>query len=187
MIDVTTLREWVLDDPTDSSRDSILMQLEEQAVADVQTWTGRYFGPPEERSEYRSLRGYEFLLSEMPVVGEPITLSSWTGEEWEDELEEDFEVYPLSARDGARIRYPTGWWDETRVRVTYTAGYEQGEEPADVRGIVLYLVSERWNTRGKEGLQSETIGGYAYTATSSITDRGRVADFVKYWRHPVVA
>lgn len=189
MIPIGTLRDWVLDNASDTSKDSILLELEAGAVAHVEALTGRYFGEPAERTEYPTIHGHDLYLNELPIVtvATPITLASWNGEEWEDIATEDFILYPISARDGARIHYPTGWSYGTRVRVTYTAGYEEGDEPAQIRSAVLYLVSERWNARGKEGLQSESVGGYQYTMASAITDRGIVADLLAPWKRPVVA
>lgn len=157
MIPVEELREYVKATAAD---DAILEKIEAGAVAFVERMTGRYFGTPEEVTEILSgpIEGPLFLL-EAPAEDPALALEYFDGSAWGTV---DVSSYSL---DGEALwAAPSLWvYGSRNYRVTYTRGYASGVEPPDVRQLVMDLASLKWNTRGSEGMESETIGGYSYT------------------------
>jgi hypothetical protein len=83
------------------------------------------------------------------------------------------------------------WTRDYEYAVTYWRGYAAGDEPGDIRQLVLDLLAVKWGIRqsGGEGLRSETIGGYSWTRFGD-TDMDAVTGgwaTVHAWRRPVFA
>lgn len=194
MIDVSELID-LLDGATDADT-AELVELEKNAVAFIGTQTRRYFGPIEEYAEVLKGTGTQNLwLTDIAVDQIPadyydalvvsVVERRYAGNEGTPVL--DFEV---RVQDGeARLVRTNGavWTKDFEYTVTYWRGYAPGDEPADIRQLVLDLVTTRWNLRDLEGLKSESIGGYSYT-------RFEVGDLdieqqatIKAWRRLVVA
>ena len=153
---------------TGTSEDASLTLLEAGAVEFAQRYTGRYFGPVVVLVEYpRVYAGVMWLRAEprLDEYGEPETLlierRSSQGGEWEIVDVDDYEV------DGREIHLSAWYWPRgpRLVRVEYEAGYESGEEPADIRLAIVGLVARarRSLISGTGDKKSETIGGYSYT------------------------
>lgn len=146
---------------TTSADDAVLTALEQAAVEFVQNFTGRYFGPPDETTEifdgvYPSRALYPLEVpfgTPAPVLESRNSDNTWTAIDPVDYELIGSGFYPLSD-------FPTG---TRNIRITYTRGYEAGEEPADIRAAVINIVGAMYSARGSGGMKSETIGGYSYT------------------------
>jgi len=164
MFTVGELRTW-LEEP-DANAD-VLTKLEAAAVKAVELWTGRSFSASAERVDYLPGNGTNTLflkygpvsavteVVESAYVGATaVTVTGATESGW---------VF----QDGKLLRKGGyAWWADSSYRVTYTAGYAAGAEPADVRQAVLDLVGAGFRARGSEELQSESIGDYSYSKKS---------------------
>jgi hypothetical protein len=190
MISSHLLIEWLNANPADAP---LVMELEEQAVAYVQRATGRYFGPLGVVTEV--LRGSgtgRLWLSESPLkTGDPAGYVITVEEAYRpgDEpalLDADDYAVRASAFEGwLERRGGRTWRAGSEYHITYTRGYEEGGEPADIRRYVMAWVARQWSMRGKEGLQSEQIGGYSYTL-SKMSD-AEAESIIAQWRRPVIA
>jgi hypothetical protein len=148
---------------TTDDHDAVLTAVEAAVVAFVEGHTGRWFGAPAEFVGRFSGGVGVLWLAETPAADPaPVVETNDTGG-WVAVDGDDYEV------DGAALHHTgTGWPRGVRnIRVTYTAGYAPGEEPADIRGAVLDLVALRYRRLGKEGLSGESIGGYSYSVAAS--------------------
>lgn len=194
MISVTELASWVNADLTTAGVVSRLANLEAAAVAHVERVTGRHFGPVESVTEIirgnDACRGRLLYLRDLPAeVGGATTVTIEYGAIDADVLEADTDFLLrqsgteawLERTDGAR------WSSHYEYHVTYDRGYLPGAEPEEIRAYVLGWVAERWSLRGREGVLSESIGGYSISLTSRITDRGHLDALIAQWRRPVVA
>lgn len=135
MIPLTDLKDHLRLPQDHVAEDAYLAGLEQAAVAAVEAWTGRYFGPLEEVADqvYSGTGGDVIWIAEAdPQV---VAVEAWDGAAWQDVA--DFEV------DGFALYHTADAWERGRrnVRVTYTRGYAPGEEPADVRVAVMMLVA----------------------------------------------
>lgn len=178
----------------------VVRQMEEAAVAYVETQTRRYFGPRREVTEIVRGTGtsnlwlthgaQDFSLTDA-YVDVMITVDGRQYAGYSYEASTDFDAW---VRDGetALVRHNGGVWTKGyEYRVTYIAGYEEGQEPADIRSVVINLVKASWEARDTEGgLKSETLGGYSYTldvssAANSLSDLDIAT--IDAWRRLVVA
>ena len=153
--------------------DTIIADLIERAVAYVQSQTRRYFGDPRTISEYvTGLDSYDLHLPERArdpdvedsdetagiIVTERAQPSDAGTAVTSFQVRNTDDYFTILRRqDGALWRNP---WE---YEVQYTHGYEVNEGPKDVEALLLSLLALRVNLIGKEGMQSETIGGYSYT------------------------
>ena len=205
MISLAELREYVgITDPEDTSQDANLTAMEAAAVAYIQMYTQRYFGPPEEVEEIVEGEGRRRLYlrdipiepapdEDYPLSIEPLTVvdsRTWAGassvaiEETTYDLRRDgLEAYLV--RHGYRGRWECG----NEYIVTYWRGYWPGEEPADIRQLVKDMVKSKYLALTVEGLKSETIGGYSYTQFSprELETLGGAAGTLDLWRRLVFA
>lgn len=176
MISLADLKAYLGIDSDDTSEDAVLTTLEANAVAFIQTQTRRYFGPPEEFEEILTGDGSRTLwLSEQPIDA-PDDQYAIEGKVAVDEREypgadetalvagEDFEVR-TAGNEGRLVRLGSSgkWKCEYEYICTYWRGYPEGEEPKDIRQLVLDLVSTRRSIKGMEALRSETAPDYSYT------------------------
>jgi hypothetical protein len=167
----------------DASEDAILTELERNAVAFVQTQTRRYFGPPAPHVEYIMGTGTRHLwIPDLPLepeapepidppdpeAPEPEPLPRLTVAEYTQPGAEPVEVLDFDLRlfdvEAVAVRHGGVFWDARREYAAgYLRGYYAGEEPGDIRQLVMDLVSIKRTLRGSEGLRSESMGGYSYT------------------------
>ena len=195
MIDLTTLKEWLGIPATDTAHDALLTDLEAQAVEWVERQTGRYFGPPAETTEViRGTGARRLWLAEPPVSVAEVTEVVYPGgtETVIDPAGVNGYEVRVAGNEGWLVRRGGVWWPCYEYRVRYTRGYPTGQEPADIRQLVLDLVALRWSLRGKDGLQSESIGGYSYTRSAfHIADDGDLKSIpgalrtIQAWRRNV--
>lgn len=90
----------------------------------------------------------------------------------------------------ALVRTSGVWLRGAEYTVTYTRGYEEGNEPADIKRLVANLVKVGLDAMTTDaGLRSETIGGYSYsygnTDLSQLDDTDQMT--LDAWRRLVVA
>ena len=187
MIAVADLIEWLEAEPSDAV---MLASLEAAVVSHIQKRTGRYFGPEEDVTEILPGSGTGRLyLADMPVAvdGEIVVTAQYAA--LGDELADDADFVLRSSGTEAWLDRTDGgrWTTTNEYHIAYRRGYLPGAEPEDIRNAVVMMISETWNLRGREGLQSEDVGGYSYTLTSKITDRGFVSTIIDTWRRPVIA
>lgn len=173
MIKLAELRRMLGgDDVVPVTENANLVALEKAAVEFVQTQTRRYFGPVKDFEEVITGTGAEHIWLRAVPVDQPdfdytSAIVSVDERQYPDSVPlaiEDFEVLPLDG-EVQLVRHGGGLWtDGMKYVVTYRMGYEPGTEPADIRQLVKDLVAHRWSSMGREGLKSETLGGYSYTA-----------------------
>lgn len=148
--------------------ETTLARMIKEATATLGRALNRYLGEPVERSELKcggQRPGHRvvFLTDEPTDPDAPDAVLVETRADafsaWEAGVAED---YALNGRQLiTRTLFPPG---PGTVRVTYTAGYEIGSGPEELRDLVRQLVQLRWSERGPTGLmQSETLGDYSYT------------------------
>lgn len=172
MISLEELKIWLEVASDDSSFDTVLTQLEEAAVAFVQRKTGRYFGPVGQVTErLRGSGGERLWLAEAPTSDPTVVLEY--ASPGADPVTIDaadaagFLVRkatgPTDTNDGWLVRKGGAVWDPCReYEVTYQRGYQEGQEPADIRQVVIGLCALRWGMKGREGLRSEQRGDQSY-------------------------
>ena len=175
---------------------TLLADMIARAVAFVEQQTGRYFGTPEQVTEYLQGYGSRWLrlndeaqvfdsddevdaVEERCVPGGDVTLLGLT----------DFAVRPSSTTSVlVRLGGP-GWRINYEYAVTYTRGFVVDEGPADIEQLLIDLIALRLGLRGREGLRSESIGGYSYTrfGEGDLDSIDGAWPTIRAWRHPVVA
>jgi hypothetical protein len=164
--------------------DALLALLEESAVAYVENQTDRYFGLPDNVTEYLEGRGGSLLsLRARPVSG-PATVIERAY------LGATDVTITGSASDGYAVRPGTRaarllrkaalvWTDGYEYEATYMHGYAAGQEPKDIRQLVASIVGKLFAASESGGglLQGETIGGYSYrSGTTAGADIGAMLD-----------
>lgn len=109
-----------------TAEETTLREAEQAAVDYVNRMTGRNYGASAEIVETFRWRGGVLDLANEPV---DLVLEQWTGSAWEAIGADSYTV------DG-RLVYLEGAYavGGTRVRATYTAGYEPGDPEADPPG-----------------------------------------------------
>jgi hypothetical protein len=152
-IDRTRLITYVQPEDTNDLR---LDLLAEYALAFLQAETHRYFGSPEERTEYVPGSGTVRLwLSDTPT-GEVTVEESRAGDA-------GTVVTDYAVRGRSLLRSAGRQWDRRYdYGCTYTAGYVT--LPSDLEQAVFDLVKWKYDDlRRGSGLQSESLGDYSYT------------------------
>jgi hypothetical protein len=208
MIALDLLHAYLGTPEDDLKTDRVLEDLERQAVAYVQRITGRYFGPLAEVTEvipgfrcwtWRHARcrvGERLYLTDLPAqtVDEaeaPLPLAVVEYGEAGAELLEPLAgvVVRQQGLEAWLVRTDGGSWNiQNEYHVTYTRGYPEDGEPDDIRRFVIAWVARQWSMRGRDGIASETIGGYSYTMAKDQT--GNVAEMdaiIAAWIRPVIA
>jgi hypothetical protein len=146
----------------------LLEELRDAALAFLSESTSRYFGPIREVTEWVHGFGTSSLWLDDTPEGEAVVrhdgeeLNGWT------------------LRGERLVRDRGVWWPEKEYEVTYSQGYTSETLPPDIRQAVIDLIATRWTQKGREGLQSETIGGYSYTvAQGGNSDGWTITDMVE--------
>lgn len=155
MISLADLKLALRVDTSDTSQDAYIPKLEVAAVAFVQRYTGRYFGPPVVDAEM-VLRGSgtgELFLSDYMSAVAGVGSRAYPGD---DAVEIDADAADgwslrtdLGSTHGLRLaRSGGGGWERClEYVVTGTIGYAAGAEPADVRQAVGMLVAHWFELR----------------------------------------
>jgi len=174
----------------------VLQHLVERAIEFVQTQTRRYFGPTQEWTEYLIGSGSRVLrlpeaaaapitaIEERPFPGDDPAVIADT-----DFLQRDVDTITHLVRKGGVV-----WTDGYEYAVTFQRGYGVGDGPKDIEQLILDLIALRLANVGREGLLSETIGGYSYSrpAVYAFTDGDLKAipgafATIEQWRRLVLA
>lgn len=176
--------------------DDVILELERNAVAFVETQTGRYFGPLVEATEEIDGSGTGKLwLSEIPADNPdddydgPLVLVSGAPI-GSDALAVESFALRTKGRDSVLVRTDgETWLSGYEYVVNYWKGYAAGEEPGDIRQLVLDLVSAKWQGMDDVLLKSETVGGYSYTRFDASDLAGIVGGqaTIDAWRRLVYA
>ena len=179
MIDLPDLAAWLNADA--GTYGSILLDLETRAVAWVERQTGRYFGPPVEQTDVIIGNGTDRLwLPEPPTVENvaqyayPTTVIERqylgaTEETITDTDDDGFAVRTGGNEGWLQRKAQTAWRCGWEYEIEYYRGYEAGEEPGDIRQLVIELCKLKWGEKGiNPAVKSETIGGYSYTLFNAV-------------------
>jgi hypothetical protein len=166
MILLADLKTYLGIPESDTSEDQILVGLERNALAFVQTQTRRYFGPPAPTTEYLIGLGTRHLwIPDTPLAAEPdvdpavVIGEVEAGTDPVPVLDFDLRLFDV---DAVAVRHGRIGWQRREYAVSYIRGYPAGEEPGDIRQLVIDLVSIKRTLRGMEALRSESVGGYSY-------------------------
>lgn len=83
----------------------------------------------------------------------------------------------------ALVRVDGGTWPTTTIRVTYTTGWEEGEEPLEIIAAIE-AVKARLEARPDTNLQSEAADDIrrVYAETGAVTSVE--IDLIRRWRQP---
>lgn len=143
---------------TTAADDALLTLLEAAAAGFVARYTGRYFGAEKSVVEYPIGINGMLYLSEIPKAN-TLALETMSGTTGTAVAAAEYLL------EGRTLHHVYGVWSPSprAYRATYTAGYLVNAEPSEIRAAVLDLVATRYRQKGREGLQSESIGGYGYT------------------------
>lgn len=150
MISLTDLKLHLKVDPDQTADDSLIVEMEQAAVAYLQNQTGKYLGASGEITEILSANGWASIwLQAAPITDDedyfPFLLErrNTPSGDWEVVESTDYEV------DGYRL-YPLTYWTPGRrtLRATYySTGYAEGDEPADIQQAVRELVTKMYKHR----------------------------------------
>ncbi len=161
---------WMGNPDTPGASD-LLVTLEARAVDIITSETERYFGASTVHSEIISGEGCDRIwLNEAPTAVTSVEERCGAGDDWtaiDGAGSDGWELRaPVSISGVTTLHRKNGltWLFGHEYRVTYSFGYASGSEPAEIRQAVLDLVALKYNERGREGLRSETIGDYSWTA-----------------------
>lgn len=166
----------------DPDRDVVLVDLEAAAVAFVQRETGRYFGEAQTFTEYFDGHGaVELFLKESPAALTSVHERCDPGDSWveiTDSSDDGWELRGLKLlRKGGSV-----WEVGSEYRVIYDFGFTEGQEPADIRMLVIDLVKFWYRQRGVEGHVSGRIGDYGFTLGDLENIPGAM-NTIESWQH----
>jgi hypothetical protein len=177
-----------------SQETTLIADMIERATAFVQTQTGRYFGPIVTATDYLDGRGGRFLgLSQVAIPNENGELvlveeRAYPGGTATVVLPADYQVRN-SDRLSTLVRLGGDVWTRgLEYAVTYERGYDVDGGPPDVSQLVIDLIALRLKFIGKEGMRSETIGGYSYTrfGEGDLDSIDGAKATINAWRRPVL-
>lgn len=134
MITLGELKEVLNIPEDDTTEDTYLAQCEAAAVEHVAGRTGLHLGAPAPTTLYLSgTRGSLWLPQDAADTPAPI-IEIRSGSTWETVDADDYEI------DGVEIYAPDGWTEGVRnYRITFTRGWNSGDEPADLRQVVIWF------------------------------------------------
>lgn len=175
-------------DPLSTDDDLLLTLLEQQAAAYVEAQIGRRFSVPTDRTEFIKGLGVEtlFLGGHAASGIQSVRARARTAREFDDVDEEDYDV-----RGDTLVLLGGRWSHLYEYEVVYADGYDLGSAPADIRALVIDLVSIAFSGLGEEGVKSESIGDYSYTLDSAVTaaaasfSDASIATINRYRRSPI--
>ncbi len=163
----------------------------------------RYLGPVLERTEVTQVDpcGTVIVLEEPVAEGSTVTIETrdTVFDDWETLAALDDEGKRNYVVEGREIMLRTAWaGGKNTVRVTYSAGYDEGEGPTHFQELVLQMVVDKWNADQSSvtvgaGLKSEDLGDYSYenfTAAELAAAASAIGtsweSFVAKWRRKLV-
>lgn len=137
MISVADLRAWLQLAADDTEDDALLEELEERAVALLGELVGDHYGAETEFAEVVDGSGTAELWLDRTPTSAAVTVELRAGQTWEVV---DSELFMVTGRRVLRVDGSAWSRGSSAYRVTYTAGYAAGEEPALVYQAVLDIV-----------------------------------------------
>jgi hypothetical protein len=177
-----------------TGQDAWLLEVERNAVAFIETQTGWYFGPPQEGyvDIVTAVDPRDLWLTAHPADLDDIEMVEerrWPGD---DPVEIELGEFEPRVRDRwtrlVRLGRAT-WKAGHEYSVPFDRGYAAGEEPGDIRQLVIDLVAVKNSIRGLEGLRSEQQGARSWTRFGE-TDLDAVMGgwaTIRAWKRPVYA
>ena len=146
--------------------DAHLAELEEEVVADVETWTGLYLGTASKtfrevhtggRARARLTPSERERLPSVRLGQRVESMAGITSVEWRDAPDQLWEAYPLTdpdpsaplfdVDDGRLFKLRNDWPPGRRtVRVSYDFHWAEDAAPPDVRGVVLDVIKRRYES-----------------------------------------
>lgn len=192
------MKAWLGPDVVDPHEDDdVLTAIEAAAVQIVEGETGRYFGPVAATTEVIEGAGDARLrLQEIPQsIPATIDERPWPGADAVTITaanDDGYELRSLQAptpnlamlvRKGGYV-----WCRGHEYTVTYSRGYEAGQEPPDIRLAVLEISGAIWAMRDNEGgiFRSEMLGQYNYRLADVQRVPESVRGTVQRWRAWIV-
>jgi len=170
------IAEVVADLGADESDSDYIQRLIDQATAQLGRELNRYLGTPAPVTEYHRGRGSLILLHDDPVAvddePDPVVVvesRASVTDAWETVDAGDYAVDGRALRHGSR--WPAG------VRVTYSRGFEVGDGPEELRGVIYGMVEMAWLANNDDGIKSETLGDHSWTKYDIATAAGGAAEW----------
>lgn len=188
MIPLAVLKNALDIEAADTSKDDILTRLEATAVSFVESRTGWHFGAVANGVIYLQGSGTRRLWLPQEAAGAVTVLErTHAGDAGTAIVETNDDGFVVR---GSQIIRKNGlvWTRTNEYQVTFARGFAVGTEPEEIRQLVIDLVSAKWAQRGKEGMKSETYGGYSYTfGDGDLTTIVGAQDVIGHYRVPVIA
>lgn len=158
LVTIEQVRDWVLNDLADSSKDLVLTLIADAASERLERDTARIF-----RSRAVTDRhigdgaGSVLYLKRYPII----SITSFTT----DGVAVDATRYYVDAERG-RIVLKNGavFGDNADLAITYTAGYAAADLPSDAVEVCLHLCKRAYQlkTKGGQSFQSVSMGGHSF-------------------------
>lgn len=170
----------------------ILQALIDRAQALVQRQTGgRWFGKREAFSDFLTGNGSRYMLLGDVVTGSITSVIERAYPGGDDTVisSGEYAVRPAGTSSTLVRLGGSKWTQGLEYEVIYQRGYPTNEGPKDIEQLIIDLVGLRLKMRGKDGMRSESIGGYSYTVFGE-GDFDAIPgawDTIKAWRRPVFA
>lgn len=154
------------------------------ATATLGRELGRFLGEPEETVEtQRGGRSLIVLYDEPVAVGEQlepeveVESRQSISDPWEPVDADDYSL------EGQKLRHVSCW--PRYVKVTYSRGFNTGDGPLELAGVVRRMVETAWEEANDDGTtkKSESLGDHSWT----FADVSRAApdaweNFARRWR-----
>lgn len=190
MVTVSALKDVV---PAAVNLDNgVLQEMIARAEDLVERQTGgRFFGKKAAHTDYLSGNGSRHLRLSEAVTGNVTLVNEreYPGGTPTEITDTEYAVRP-SGTTSVLVRLGGDRWiSGMEYEVTYERGYAPDSGPKDVEQLVIDLVGLKLKMRGKDGMRSESIGGYSYTVFGE-GDFDAIPgawDTIKAWRRLVLA
>lgn len=180
MLDYPTIKAWLK--LPDDSEQAAVVALEERVQAHLEGRLELYLGAPKAVTVLIDGPKRDRIWLPQPVAVEDpppdplLTVETADGAGgWTAVAPADFELDDADHREQAV--YVVSWgelatWPRGRrnIRVGMRIGYTEGNEPAELRQLALDMISLMYSSRGRLGMESETLDDYSYTRQSGGDD-----------------
>lgn len=163
IVTIEQARDWVLDDPADTARDSLLELLANAASERLERDTSRIFKSRACTDTARGQRGASALyLRFFPVI----SVASFAI----DGVAVDSTFYQLDAQRGRLLMLNGRTLSDGEITVTYTAGYADADLPSDAVELALSLTKRLYHlkTKGGQSFETASIGGHSFVIRDSL-------------------
>jgi len=176
VVAITVLQEYLRIDLTDTSQNSLLGQLQVDAVGMIEGFLGRQLEQTTTHEQFDIDDEQDTIwLKNFPIQ----SIAALTND-GSLVANADYKVYSdegmikLADRISLLTRRGelTPFFDEGKksVEITYVGGFTT--VPADIQSVIKRTVARMFNTGDKQGFKSEDIGEYEYTLADGGKDHG---------------